>query len=389
MTRHRPRPPTLGLGAVLGIVLALACVAAPGWGGRADAEEEAAGLRWAASWEDAARRARAADRLRFVYYARKRPPCPPCRQLEAAVFADPAGALLGTRYVAVRLLAGEDADETTRAVARRYGIRGAPTLLALAPDGGLLARAFPRDLEGILATLATAETTEAEFRAAVARLGASARPEDVRALAARYAARANWSEARRRYAQLVASTPTPAVADHEALLGVLAAMGDDDARADLLRTMIATHATHARRIQWRIALVLLSSAEARTRRDGLQALLAAVTTNADRAAVHLRLADVLATLRARDAAMASWDWILAHAPTRPEAADALHRKAVATLRRGQGLGDLTTIRAARDLLVRFLAEHPEHAEAGTVRRLRFEAERIIAQLEAKPARDPK
>lgn len=387
MTRHRPRLATLGLGAVLGTALALACVAAPGRGGRADAEEEAAGVRWEASWEAAARRARTTDRVRFVYYGRKRPPCPPCRQLETAVFADPASAMLGTRYVAVRLLAGEDADETTRALARRYGIRGAPTLLALAPDGGLLARAFPRDLEGILATLAAAEATEADFRAAVARLGASERPEDVRALAARYAARASWPEARRRYAQLVASTA--AVADQEALLGVLAAMGDDDARADLLRTMIATHATHARRIQWRIALVLHSSAEARARRDGLQTLLATATTDADRAAVHLRLADVLATLRARDAAMASWDWILTHAPTRPEAADALHRKAVATLRRGQGLGDLTTIRAARDLLVRFLSEHPEHAEAGTVRRLRFEAERIIAQLEAKPARDPK
>ena len=378
-----PRRPAPLLSALLAGLLTLA-----GWDAPARAEDapaaEPAGLAWAASWDAAREAARAGDRLRFVYYGRKRPPCPPCRALEAAVFARPESRVLGTRYLAVRLLAGDDATDATRAVAHRYRLTAAPTMLALAPDGGVLARAFPRDLDGILATMAQAELAEAAFRRRAATLGGSDDPADIRALARLHAERASWAQARQGYERLLAMHD--GVRDAQSLLAVLEAQDDRPARRALLERLVAAHPEHPHHTHWRIALVLLDAPDAAARRDALRALLAEVSSDAARATVRFALGDVHATLRENDQAMTQWDWILAHAPESPQAADALLRKATTTLRRGQGLGDPAVVRAARDLLTRFLREHPEHDAASTVRRLRAEAERILGQLEAKQAR---
>lgn len=297
---------------------------------------------------------------------------------------------LGVRYTAVRLLGGEDLTDEGRAFAERYGVRSFPTLLALTPDGALLEDGFPRDLEGILATLRQASARDADFRAQAKALEGVQTAAAHRTMAKLYTQRHQWEQARARLEAI--SSSERRLEDTVSLIAVLEHMGATQARKALLETVIRNHRGDARHIAWRIMLAEADAdgaeggrpVELAVRRRGLEALLEDVQTTPERAAVRARLADVTAAQRDREAAMAHWDWILEHAPTSDAAVDALHGKGMATIHRGYGRGDLAEVKAGRALLRRLVDEHPKHAKAEGVRRLLVQVDMIVQQLEARP-----
>ena len=347
------------------------------------------GIAWVRSLEEGLSHARENGTLVFLVYTRERPPCAPCQQLEREVFAKPDSAMLGQRYVAVRILGGKDATGASRALAKRYGMTGTPTLLAIAPDGGLITRNIPRTLDGIVETLAQATKDEAAFQKRVASLRDADAPEDVRVLAGLYAARRDWPRARRHYDQLI--TLGKATADDEAALAnVLAGLGDADAEADVLRRLIERHPNHAARTAWRVRLVAVEARGSVTdEHDRLLALLGETEDVAAGAVIRLRLAALLHAQRKTPEAVMHWDWILARAPKSPEAVEALFRKASATVTRGYGLANLGMLREGRKLLKRLTKGHPEHAHADEARRMLVRLDQVIDDLEAKVRRDAK
>ena len=106
---------------------------------------------------------------------------------------------ISDKYVAVRLLGGNDLDDECRDFMQRYGVQGYPTLLAMTPDGAVLGTDFQRDVAGILATMDQAATADQNFRTKAKELGASKLPEAVRTMAGLYKDRMQWAEARTRY----------------------------------------------------------------------------------------------------------------------------------------------------------------------------------------------
>ena len=300
------------------------------------------------------------------------------------MFSAPGSEALGSRYTAVRLLGGDDMTEEGRAFAKHYRVGSFPTLLAMSPDGGVLAAGLPRDLAGLLAQMAEAATAEATFRATVTKLGTSTQPEDVRTLAGLYAARWQWAEARKRYETLLAAEPT--LDDTRALLRTVEELGDVAARRALLARLIRDYAQDPDRIHWRIALAELGADEATIAgwRASLRELLASVTTNGDRAAVRQRLASYAKRARDMEKAHEHWDWILTHAPKSRMAVSALHEKAIATVHAGYGRGDLAEVRRGRALLQRLVDEHGEDDHARAARSLLVQVDMIIKQLEARP-----
>ncbi len=309
------------------------------------------------------------------------------------MFSKAGSKAISDTYTAVRLLGGRDMTDEGRAFATRYGVTNFPTLLALTADGAVVGEGFQRDLAGILTGMKTASAADADFRAKAKALAAKPTPDALRTMAGLYKQRRQWADARARY-EAISSTEL-LVDDKVALSEVLAQQGDVPARKALLSSMIRTHRSDARHLAWRIALAeadadvagLARAEELTIRRRRLEALPGAVTDTPQVAGVRARLAEVASAQRDREAAMAHWDWILAHAPTSKAAIEALHGKGMATIHRGYGRGDLAEVKAGRALLQRLVDEHPTHATTEGVRRLLVQVDMIVKQLEARAKAD--
>ncbi len=307
------------------------------------------------------------------------------------MFSQAGSNKISDKFTAVRMLGGNDMSDEGRAFAKRYGLRGFPSLYAMTADGAVLTQNFQRDLDGIISTMEGAAKTDAEFRAKEKELGKSKLPESLRTMAGLYKDRMQWDQAR---TNLEALTKTnPSVEDQVGLLEVLTAVGDDTARKTLLGTLIETRKGHAEHINWRIALATADINMRPQSRDEYTAmldaqkaayttLLAEVKTPADQAVVRARLADVAMKSRDSKTAAEHFDWILTNAKDSPVVPDALFGKGVALVQQGYGSQDVTKVKEGKALVQKLIDDHGTHAKAGQARRVMSQIDMLIAQLES-------
>jgi tetratricopeptide (TPR) repeat protein len=315
--------------------------------------------------------------------------------LESRVFSQAGSNKISDKFTAVRMLGGNDMSDEGRAFAKRYGLRGFPSLYAMTADGAVLTQSFQRDLDGILAGMEGAVKTDAEFRAKEQELGKSKLPEALRTMAGLYKDRMQWDQARANFEALCVSNPQ--VDDQIGLLEVLTAAGDADARKALLGTLIETRKDHEKHIDWRIALATADINTSPQSREEFQAMLEAqkaaykgllgeLTKPANQAVVRNRLADVLFRTRDLNGATEHWDWILANAKDSPAVPDALFGKGVAAVNQGYGTQDVVKVKEGKALIQKLIDEHGSHAKAGQARRVMAQIDMLIGQLEAAAAK---
>lgn len=97
--------------------------------------------------------------------------------MERGPLQDPKLAKLSTDYVACRMTGGsQDRSKGIDEFMSRYNVQGFPTLLVLSADGGVLAVDLDREPDAILAAVAEAGRTEADFQAFKAAVGKSTDP---------------------------------------------------------------------------------------------------------------------------------------------------------------------------------------------------------------------
>ncbi|HSW39587.1 MAG TPA: cytochrome c biogenesis protein CcdA [Acidobacteriota bacterium] len=94
------------------------------------------GIRWEPYSKEAFDRARRESKPLFIdFYADW---CAPCRELDARTFSAPEVSELSNEFVMIKVDLTDVGDPAAESLMRRYRIRGVPTLVFLAPDGGEL-----------------------------------------------------------------------------------------------------------------------------------------------------------------------------------------------------------------------------------------------------------
>ncbi|MFI8570779.1 thioredoxin family protein [Stenotrophomonas bentonitica] len=188
--------------------------------------------------------------------------CPPCNQLKATLFKDPAFIALTRQYVPVYL---DGDEEGAQAWGERFGVRGYPTLIVLDPQRNELTRlAGGNDSEALTRAL----TLAASRRTAVSEVlqNALTAPQDVSAEDWRVLGDYGWEVDANRLAgerdaasllqQLATAAPEPALQRRFALLALGAGKPDNAptaAQRDSTRALLDA--------------VLASPAEVRANRD--------------------------------------------------------------------------------------------------------------------------
>ncbi len=103
---------------------------------------------WLNRWDAAVAAARPADKPILLYFHTKT--CAPCKVLEAKTFPDRQF----RRFAEGVVLLKQDADVEGKATAKRYEVRGYPTMLLLEPDGTVMGRVIGfRDAGPLVAAL--------------------------------------------------------------------------------------------------------------------------------------------------------------------------------------------------------------------------------------------
>lgn len=290
------------------------------------------------------------------------------------MFSEAESAEISDKYVAVRLLGGEDLDDEGKTFMRRYGVRGFPTLLALSADGAVLTRKFQRDLDGILTAMSEAASSNEDFLKREAELKDKTDAASVRELAGLYKERAQYEEARTRYEKLVSSA-NPELDDQLALLGVVEALADAEARKALLGTLVKTRADDERSIDWRMDLALADLPTQATSReefmeimgkqhDLLSGLLGELESKSDQAVVRNRIANILSRTGKQKDAVEHYNWILENARDSEPAAVALWIIAQEHFKQAQdpftGEMNVDQLEAGKVLLQEIVDKHGEH-----------------------------
>jgi hypothetical protein len=383
------------------------------------AEEEWEGASYGPSevdWIDDLERglavARRTGRLAFVYVEQRRPHCPACALLQRRVFSDPASAVLGERWVAIRVPRGKD-PEAEQAFHRKYDVRWSPALFALAHDGDLVTRDFGpllppmtfdgRVMEGswdegptVEDLVATMERAEEKERSDRARLAALVQRDDARALreqAELLASRKRLTEATEALRRAYEREDVPE--DGERLAQMLI---DDDRRGEavtVLERLAADHADHARRYRW-----LLDAA--RMRIDAQGALTPAQLLDRHRSSLEAIAKGALAGRRPRAAADAWLElgFLEARDMSRLDLAHGYLERALPLLDHGDGWSPTVGLRAAmlaqrvgrfdaaETLLRRILRDHPKTPEAESVSHGMLDAVRRAAAVKSRGASRP-
>jgi len=312
------------------------------------------------------------------------------------VFSQPEGKAISDKYLAVRLLGGQDLDDEGKAFMARYGVGGYPTLLAMTADGAVLTKQFQRTADGIVEAMDGAAKSEASFKAKEAELAKKKDDASIRELAGLYFERFQLDQAREGLEALTASNPT--VEDQLQLLEVLGSMNDMEARKALLGSLVKSRPNHADLVKWRIALATADVPTTFASREeymaameqvkqALTELLGKVEKPADEAVVRVRLAAALNSSRDRESALEHWDWVLENARDSDAAADALMGKAEALFRAAQG--DAKKLEVSQAMLQEIVDKHPSSPQASNAKRAIPAVQRAIdkAVADAAPAPD--
>lgn len=97
-------------------------------------------VQWETSWIAAQKRARAQDRLVFLYVGLKPATCPPCRVLETTLFADRRIAALNRLVVPLYIRLDESAGSEERRLMQRIQLGTLPLLALITVEGGVIHR---------------------------------------------------------------------------------------------------------------------------------------------------------------------------------------------------------------------------------------------------------
>ncbi len=298
------------------------------------------------------------------------------------MFSKEDSAQISDKFVAVRLLGGQDLDDEGKTFMRRYGVRGFPTILGMTADGAVLQRSFDRTLDGFLNGMNAAETSNNDFLKKEADLKGKTDAASMRELAGLYNGRAQYEDARGGYEKLV-SVAQPELDDQLALLDVVEALGDAAARKSLLDTLVKTRKDHEKNINWRIDLALADLPTQATSReefmsimgkqkDLLTTLLAEVTEVGDQAVVRSRLGRALMSTGDM-AGVKHFQWILDNARDSKAAPSALWVIAQEEFKKARdpftGDWDPERLEAGRTFLKEILEKHPDTPRAKNVARM--------------------
>jgi hypothetical protein len=317
--------------------------------------------------------------------------------LENRVFSQADSARISDKYVAVRLLGGDDLDDEGREFMRRFDIGGYPTMLALTADGAVAGRSFGDwTTDGILGAMESAEKANTEFLAKEAELTKKGDPASSRELAGEYLVRAEFEKSRSALEKLV-STGEPELEDQLMLLEVVGRLGDKDARKALLGTLIETRKDHEDHINWRVDLAMAhlptqitNEEEFREvmegRKAALTSLLADVKKPADQAVVRHALASAFANTGDLETATGHWNWILDNARDSRVAPDAIWYVGLQLFKGAKdpftGNDDLEKLNKCLALLEEIVAKFPDHELAAQAQQaaLPVVRKRIAAQI---------
>ena len=170
------------------------------------------------------------------------------------MFSKDGSAEISDKYVAVKLLGGNDLDDEGKAVMKRYGIGGYPTLLGLDSDGALLQTEFSRSTEGIVKAMEGAAEAKVEFAKKLKEYEAKKDDVDLqRGIADLYLKRRQMKEAR---PMLEAIAKQGKADDLTKLLSCLQAMDDKDAAKGLMGTLVEKFPDHEQYASWRMTLAM-------------------------------------------------------------------------------------------------------------------------------------
>lgn len=318
------------------------------------------------------------------------------------MFSQPESAQISEKFVAVKMLGGQDLDDEGKAFMSRYGVQGYPTLLAMTADGAVVSRSFQRTMDGIIKTMEDATATNEAFLKEAAELSTKTDPESMRTLAKKYAERSQLDEAGGLYEKLVASKPT--AEDRLAYIAVLAVKGDDDGRKAQYEALLEENADHEDAIDWRIELATFGLPQRFKTREQMQEvmgqrkerltkLLAEVQKPLDQAAVRAQLGEAFFATGDRDTAKEHFQWILDNARKSKHAGLALLAIAMATYM--EDPTSVENLEKAKELLDEVVANHadsPVHRTATMRSRqlgMRLEMLREEAEKKAKEAEEKK
>lgn len=336
----------LALSLVLGVSLAAAD------GPPAAPQPPAAGtIAWTEGFAAGAATARTNGKLLFVLVTRKSPRCGFCEKLEAGIWSKAGSSALSDKYVAVRLLGGDDATPEVDAFLERYQIEGFPTLMAMTPDGALVARLSGFDEAGrpvtpdaMLGRMDEAAAREAEFAKYRAEVTAKGDPQSQEQLAGLLMQRQELDAARDVYAKVVQATPT--VEAYGMLAGLEAMTGRKAELRKTLETMLAKFPDNAERIEWRISLRTMDLPSRASGPEEVKKVVAQHETAltdllrevdkegkaSDQAEIHYRLADLANQRRDEAVAKTHLQWIVDHDATGRRSAPSEFRLAILAYR---------------------------------------------------------
>ncbi len=293
---------------------------------RADepAGAETPGVRFVDGFAAGAARAGGPDRLLFVYVGRHRPFCPGCARLERDVFSKPDSRVLSDRWVAVRVLGGEDETPAAKSFLDRYDVEGFPALLVLTADGqvvvrDLLADGFP-DTAALVRDLERAEVENRAFREREASLRHEDSAESLQRLALLYLERSDPRSAAETMLRVAERSPSPGL--WEQVVALAAKARDPALERRALDLLLQRWPDHPDRVAWlvrRATMDLEGASDGETlyrgRLERLEALRKAEADAGRRegeAQVRLVVADLLRDHHDEAGADEELRWVVAH-----------------------------------------------------------------------------
>jgi len=302
------------------------------------------------------------------------------------VFSKPGSDAISNKYVAVLLLGGNDIDDEGRAFAKKYGVGGYPTLLALTHDGAVVNRSIGRSRDGILEAMAKAQTNNEEFLAEKTDLEGKKDAESLRTLGTLYLGRSQLDEAKPLLAALLATDKATAE-DRLSMLDLQKKSGDKEGAVKTRADLIAKHADHEDYVDWRMEAATADIAQP-TSRDpelrkayfasyigALNTLLADLKDKNHQAIVRFNIGGPLSQTD-KQGALDHLEWILANAPESKVAKDAIFNTGIMRWQVGKEASDLAKIKSGKELLEKYIEDN------GSSRKASYAKQRLLPQIDA-------
>ncbi len=275
---------------------------------------------------------------------------------------------ISDKYVAVKLLGGDDLDDEGKAVSKRYAVRGFPTMLGLDSNGAVLQSSFPRSTEGILTAMEAAGKAKEKFAEKLKAFEAKKDDADAqRDMADLYIERRQMEEAR----PLLEGLAKKGEADDLIkLMSCLSALEDKEAANSVMDTLIEKFPEHEQYASWRITKAIGNLPKPQRGLDQeenikrLTKIIESVepllkdTKEMHHHAIHGQLMGMKANLGKHEETAIHAEWIIKHAPKSEHAPQALLMSAISAITKARSEDDLKAAERALKLFEQLAEEHP-------------------------------